>query len=197
MVHAVEHADELGPLLSRASVIVVGPGLGQSQWSRGLFEKVVESHLPLVVDADALSLLANDPLRKDNWVLTPHPGEAARLLALTSQEVQQNRFAAVKDLQTKYGGVVLLKGSGTLVASAARPTELCPFGNPGMASGGMGDVLAGVIAALLAQGVPAQRAAGQAACVHGRAGDLLADRNGERGLLAGDLLIEIRRLING
>ena len=197
MVRAVAHADELGPLLSRASVVVVGPGLGQGEWSRGLFEKVVESHLPLIVDADALSLLANDPLRKDNWVLTPHPGEAARLLASTTQAVQQNRFAAVMDVQTEYGGVVLLKGSGTLVASATLPVELCPFGNPGMASGGMGDILGGVIAALMAQGVPADHAAGQAACIHGRAGDLLADKNGERGLLAGDLLGEIRRLING
>lgn len=197
MVHAVEHADGLGPLLSRASVVVVGPGLGQSEWSRGLFEKVVESHLPLVVDADALSLLANDPLRKDNWILTPHPGEAARLLAQSSQAVQQNRFAAVKDVQAKYGGVALLKGSGTLVASAILPMELSSFGNPGMASGGMGDVLGGVIAALLAQGLPAEHAAGQAACIHGQAGDVLAARNGERGLLAGDLLGEIRRLING
>jgi NAD(P)H-hydrate epimerase len=197
MVHAVENTDELNPLLSHASVVVVGPGLGQSEWSRGLFEKVVDSHLPLVVDADALNLLANDPLRKDNWILTPHPGEAARMLALSTQAVQQNRFAAVKDVQTKYGGVVLLKGSGTLVAGATPPVELCPFGNPGMASGGMGDVLGGVIAALLAQGVPAGHAAGLAACIHGRAGDLLADRYGERGLLAGDLLTEIRRLING
>ncbi|MDH3831085.1 MAG: bifunctional ADP-dependent NAD(P)H-hydrate dehydratase/NAD(P)H-hydrate epimerase, partial [Gammaproteobacteria bacterium] len=84
-----------------------------------------------------------------------------------------------------------------LVASATLPMELCPFGNPGMASGGMGDVLGGVIAALMAQGVPAEHAAGQAACIHGRAGDLLADKSGERGLLAGDLLGEIRRLING
>jgi ADP-dependent NAD(P)H-hydrate dehydratase / NAD(P)H-hydrate epimerase len=197
MVRAVEHAAELGPLLARASVVVVGPGLGQTEWSRGLFEKVVESRLPLVVDADALGLLANDSLRKDNWILTPHPGEAARLLGLSNKAVQQNRFAAVKDVQTKYGGVVLLKGSGTLVASTNPPMKLCPFGNPGMASGGMGDVLGGVIAALLAQGVPAEHAAGQAACIHGRAGDLLADRDGERGLLAGDLLGEIRRLING
>ena len=197
MVRAVEHADELSPLLARASVVVVGPGLGHNGWSRGLFEKAVESHLPLVVDADALSLLATDPLRKDNWILTPHPGEAARLLALTSHAVQRNRFTAVKDVQTKYGGVVLLKGSGTLVASANRPMELCPFGNPGMASGGMGDVLGGVIAALLAQGVPADHAAGQAACIHGLAGDVLAQRNGERGLLASDLLAEIRRLVNG
>jgi NAD(P)H-hydrate epimerase len=197
MVHAVGRADELSPLLARASVAVIGPGLGQSEWSRGLFEKLVESRLPLVVDADALGLLAKDPIKKDNWILTPHPGEAARLLALSNQAVQQDRFAAVRNIQSKYGGVALLKGGGTLVAGAVPPVQLCPFGNPGMASGGMGDILGGVIAALLAQGVPAGQAAGQAACIHGRAGDLVAGADGERGLLASDLLIEIRRLING
>jgi NAD(P)H-hydrate epimerase len=197
MVHAVGRADELSPLLARASVAVIGPGLGQSEWSRGLFEKLVESRLPLVVDADALGLLAKDPMKKDNWILTPHPGEAARLLALSNQAVQQDRFAAVRTVQSKYGGVALLKGGGTLVAGEAPPVQLCPFGNPGMASGGMGDILGGVIAALLAQGVPAVQAAGQAACIHGRAGDLVAGADGERGLLASDLLIEIRRLING
>ncbi len=197
MVQAVENANDLSPLLSRASVVVVGPGLGQSAWSRGLFEKVVESGLPLVVDADALNLLAVDPLQNDNWILTPHPGEAARMLSLSNRTVQRDRFSAVRDIQKKYGGVVILKGSGTLVAGADSPLALSPFGNPGMASGGMGDVLGGVIAALLAQGIPADQAAGQAAVIHGRAGDLAADRRGERGLLAGDLLDEIHRLING
>ncbi len=197
MVRAVECASDLDPLLVHATVVVVGPGLGQSVWSQELLEKVLESRLPLVVDADALNLLANDPLHKDNWVLTPHPGEAARLLKCSIPAIQRDRFSAVKDLQAKFGGVTLLKGAGTLVASGALPMGLCSLGNPGMASGGMGDVLSGVTGALLAQGMPTGRAAGQAVCVHARAADLLAERHGERGLLAGDLSTEIRRLING
>ncbi|VAW71670.1 NAD(P)H-hydrate epimerase / ADP-dependent (S)-NAD(P)H-hydrate dehydratase [hydrothermal vent metagenome] len=197
MVRAVECAADLMPLLAPATVVVVGPGLGRSHWGRDLLEAVLESRLPLVVDADALNLLANDPLHKDNWILTPHPGEAARLLGRSIQALQQDRFTAVKDLQAKYGGVVVLKGAGTLVAGETQSMGLCPLGNPGMASGGMGDVLSGVVGALLAQGVPAEHAAGLAVCMHAQAADLLAEKYGERGLLASDLSTEIRRLING
>ncbi len=140
MVHAVVRAAELDPLLARASVVVVGPGLGQGTWARQLFERVMSCKLPLVVDADALNLLATGPLSRDNWILTPHPGEAGRLLELTSSSVQQDRFSAVRQLVERYRGVAVLKGAGTLIAAdSGPPTRLCDAGNPGLARGGMGD----------------------------------------------------------
>lgn len=197
MVQAIQSADGLADLLAPANVIVIGPGLGRSDWSRRLLEAVLDSDLPLVVDADALNLLARDPLRRDNWILTPHPGEAARLLRLSSTQIQQDRFAAVTKLQAQFGGVAILKGPGTLVTQGAAPMRLCAHGNPAMASAGMGDVLSGVIAALQAQGLTAFEAACAGVCLHARAGDAVAARDGERGLLASDMLPVIRDLING
>lgn len=197
MVHPVASADQLADLLARATVVAVGPGLGQGPWSRGLFEQVLDSGLPLVVDADALNLLARDPLKRNNWVLTPHPGEAARLLQSSAAAVQRDRFAAVRELQARYAGVAVLKGPGSLVAAAEAPLRLCALGNPGMASGGMGDVLSGVIAALCAQGLPLFDAARSGVWLHARAADRLAAEYGERGLLAADLIPVIRRLLNG
>jgi hydroxyethylthiazole kinase-like uncharacterized protein yjeF len=197
MVQGVESADGLANLLARASVVVIGPGLGRSDWSRLLLERVLDSGLPLVVDADALNLLALDPLRCDNWILTPHPGEAARLLKVSAAQIQQDRFAAVCDLQAQLGGVVVLKGPGTLIARELPPMHLCGLGNPGMASGGTGDVLSGAIAALRAQEMTAFEAACAGVCLHARAGDVVAASEGDRGLLASDLIPVIRRLING
>jgi NAD(P)H-hydrate epimerase len=196
MVRAVRADETLAALLARATQVVVGAGLGRSAWSRRLFEQVLDSGLPLVVDADALNLLSDDPLSRPDWVLTPHPGEAARLLHSSSAEVQQDRFAALQALQSRYGGVVVLKGAGSLVAGPARPWRLCALGNPGMASGGMGDVLGGVIAALRAQGLPAFEAACSGVCVHAMAADRLAAETGQRGLLAGDLIPAMRRVLN-
>ncbi len=195
MVHAVERAAELAPLLVRATVVVIGPGLGHSAWSQQLLGRVLESDLPLVVDADALNLLAQDPLRRDNWILTPHPGEAARLLAQSSTEIQRDRFAALERLVADYGGSVVLKGAGSLIGDAAAGVRLCARGNPGMASGGMGDVLSGVLGALLAQGLPPLEAATAGVWLHAVAADCAA-RQGERGLLAGDLIPWLRELVN-
>jgi len=196
MVRAVATPEQLAPLLARATQVLVGPGFGRSDWSRRLFAQALDSGLPLVVDADALNLLAADPLKRDDWVLTPHPGEAARLLQCATAEVQQDRFAALQALQARYGGVVVLKGAGSLVGDGQQPWRLCAAGNPGMASGGMGDVLGGVIAALRAQGADAFEAAGSAVCLHALAADRLAAANGQRGLLAGDLIPVIRQLLN-
>ncbi len=143
------------PLLARASVVVAGPGLGTSTWARALLGNVLESGKPLVLDADALNLLAQEPLARDNWVLTPHPGEAARLLQQDIATVQGDRFAAVEAIAARYGGTVVLKGAGTLTYSAGQPLAVCGAGNPGMATAGMGDVLSGVIAGLSAQGTGA------------------------------------------
>ena len=198
MCHGVSTAVELRPLLARASVVAVGPGLGlgQAGWGRVLFEAVLDSGLPLVVDADALNLLAIAPLKRDDWVLTPHPGEAARLLKTTSAAIQADRFAAISALREKYGGTVVLKGAGTLIMGGATPEPfVCTQGNPGMASGGMGDVLTGVITGLLAQGLDFAEAASAGVRLHGAAGDKAAE-DGERGLLAGDLMPWLRKLIN-
>ncbi|MGY3903330.1 NAD(P)H-hydrate dehydratase [Aeromonas lusitana] len=175
-------------------VRVLGPGLGQDEWGLARFEATIECKEPLVLDADGLNWLAHRPRHQDNWVLTPHPGEAARLLACSIDEIEGDRFATVTRLQLRYGGVVLLKGAGTLICDG-QGTFLCTEGNPGMASGGMGDLLSGIIAALLAQGWSASMAARLGAAIHGEAADLAA-AEGERGMLASDLLPWIRRLVN-
>lgn len=208
MVHGSEDKqDRLDELLNRATTLVVGPGLGRGTWSGQLLQKAMAASrardLPMVVDADALHLLADrrqsdSRLRRDNWILTPHPGEAAVLLDCSVAEIQQDRFAAVSAIVSAYGGTCLLKGSGSLIASANadKPVSLCTEGNPGMATGGMGDVLSGLIAALLAQGLTCREALECAVCVHGEAADLLAAQQGPRGMLASDLPDYFGQLLN-
>ena len=203
MVHATESSTELLALLEKANVVAIGPGLGQSNWGMSLFSKVLESDLPLVVDADALNLLAQDPVTSDRWVLSPHPGEAARLLNCDSHTIQSDRIAAAKEIQKKFGGITVLKGSGTVIVDdrkdGGQKVSICAAGNPGMASGGMGDVLTGVIAGLIAQRISLGLDIGDAArlgvCLHASAGDNAAT-DGERGMLASDLMPWIRKLLN-
>jgi NAD(P)H-hydrate epimerase len=195
MCHGVETAEQLAVLLAKANVIVVGPGLGQSDWAKMLFNAAKKSGKLLVVDADALNLLACAPAKKTNWVLTPHPGEAGRLLNCSTTDIQLDRFEAALSIQACYGGVAILKGAGTLIATEQQ-LAISGTGNPGMASGGMGDVLTGVIAGLLAQGFTLQDAAQQGVYNHGLAADLAAEKAGERGLLASDLMPYLRRLVN-
>ena len=217
MVKGVTTSDELKEMMSRATVIVVGPGLGieslgieslgieslgieslgsDRSWGSQLFNTVLQSELPMVIDADGLNRLSRLPeqsARRDNWILTPHPGEGRRLLG---KNVQVNRLASVKQLQEKYGGVCLLKGVGTLIATR-HDVCLCPYGNPGMSAAGMGDVLSGVIGGLVAQGLDIDDATCLGAVVHSLAADNITARQGERGLLATQLLPEIRSLLNG
>lgn len=195
MTSAVTSAEDLNPLLSRANVIVIGPGLGQSEWASSIIAKILQTKLPLVIDADALNLLSLEPCVSDGWVLTPHPGEAARLLACSAADVQADRFSAAKAIQKNYGGVCVLKGSGSLIIDTNQRISVCTEGNPGMASGGMGDVLSGVIAGLIAQGIKIDDAARVGVCVHGAAADAAAIF-GERGMLAGDLMPHLRSLAN-
>lgn len=180
--------------IQAADVLVMGPGMGQGAWGVSMLNMALSSDKQLVVDADALNLLSQQPVQRDNWVLTPHPGEAARLLDCSVAEVQQDRYQAVQRLQHKYGGVVILKGAGTLI-SDGDTVAVCSVGNPGMASGGTGDVLSGIIGGLLAQKIPLYAAACLAACIHGDAADMAA-AEGERGMLASDLYPYIRRLVN-
>jgi hydroxyethylthiazole kinase-like uncharacterized protein yjeF len=187
---------DLTAQLPKATVIVIGTGLGQSDWSKSQFELACASGKPLVVDADALNLLARTSLKKDYWILTPHPGEAARLLNTDTVTIQKDRPAAIRALQQKYGGTLVLKGAGTLVLSEQGDIKQCEAGNPGMASGGMGDLLSGIIGGLLAQGQPMNVAAECGVCLHAQAADLCAKQMGERGMLATDLLPLVRQLVN-
>jgi len=200
MVHGVESVTDLNTLLQQASVIAIGPGLAQDDWAQHMLGAVLQSDKPVIVDADALNLLALEPARRDNWILTPHPGEAARMLQCQSVEIQQDRFAAVHKLQQQFGGVVVLKGAGTLIWAGDEPVGVCDYANPAMASGGMGDVLTGVIAGLRAQQLGEARhnllAARLGVCVHAAAAAWCADEEGARGMLALDLMPYLRDAVN-
>jgi len=208
MAHGVEQARSLEKLAERATVIIIGPGLGQGDWAQEMLGYVVACGKPLVLDADALNLMAAGRLpeimlRGAKRVLTPHPGEAARLLGLKTRQVQADRFGAATALVEKYGGVCVLKGAGTLVA-AEDGMGVCHAGNPGMATGGMGDVLSGIIGGLIAQGIGADDNGGDiysgaaqlGVCLHAGAADMAVKTVGERGLIASDLMPGIRRLVN-
>ena len=205
IVHSITTPKDLIARCEQASVIVLGPGLGQSAWSGELFDIVCATPCPLVLDADALNLLATliytgqgfpqNLMGRSDCVYTPHPGEAARWLDCSVAEVEGDRYLAAQALVECSGGTVILKGAGTLIADT-QGVDVCLHGNPGMASGGMGDVLSGVIAALIAQGLSVPMAARTGVCLHALAADLVSSDQGERGLLASDLFPAIRRLAN-
>ena len=202
MCVAIEDARQLEPWLQAADGAVLGPGLGQTVWARAVWERVLESGIPLVVDADGLNLLAGEDgargkwMARGNWILTPHPGEAARLLGTSTGEIQADRAGAVARIANRFQGVALLKGAGTLVAA---PDEvaigLCDRGNPGMATAGTGDVLAGILGGLLVQSGDLAAVARAGVWIHAVCGDAAAE-GGERGLLAGDLMGHIRGAVN-
>jgi NAD(P)H-hydrate epimerase len=197
MAAGVEGPQELEALLQRASVVAVGPGLGQRAWGHALWHAALGAGKPLVLDADALNLLARDRAALGSVaVLTPHPGEAARLLDTDTATIAKDRFAAARSLAQRYTAVTVLKGAGTLIAAPGGDVAVCPWGNPGMASGGMGDVLTGVIAGLLAQRLDAWQAACAGVALHALAGDEAA-RAGQAGMVAGDLFGPLRKLRNG
>jgi hydroxyethylthiazole kinase-like uncharacterized protein yjeF len=198
MCRGIETAADLEQMIAKASVLALGPGLGQDEWAQLLFATALDAAKPLVVDADALNLLAAAPQSRHDWILTPHPGEAGRLLQTSSRDVQADRPGTVHALVKQYGGTVLLKGHGTLVAAADEIPWLIRGGNPGMGTAGMGDVLTGVTAALLAQFAAAESLhdiAALAAWLHAAAGDRAA-AGGERGLVASDLFSELRKCLN-
>ncbi|MBQ0783665.1 MAG: NAD(P)H-hydrate dehydratase, partial [Amphritea sp.] len=184
MAVGVRSGTELEPYIEKADVLVVGPGLGKNAWGEQLLVKALSSGKPLVLDADALNLLNQrggfGQLKGSNWVITPHPGEAARLLECSVADVQADRFSSVVALQSAFGGVALLKGPGTL-SFDGDAIHLNPTGNPGMASGGMGDMLSGVIGALMAQGLSSGDATRLGAWLHGTAADRNAELKGARG----------------
>ncbi len=191
-------ATNVGELLANKSAIVIGPGLGQSEPAAGWVGEVLASGVPAVLDADALNLVAGivEAVKQAAGpiVLTPHPGEAARLLGTTVPEIEADRLAAARALATRTHAVVVLKGARTVVCDGTLEDDHCsinPTGGPELATGGSGDVLAGVIGALLAQGLPAADAARAAVYVHGLAGEQLALVHGRRGVISSDLPVAI------
>ena len=200
-------------LISKATTIVIGPGLGRGSWARCLMQKALYAQIsadrPLVIDADALHLLAEKReqgsaekgagIKRDNWILTPHPGEAAALLNRSISEIQGDRYAAVRQLNATWGGACLLKGSGSLICTAEKSQQklfLCSEGNAGMATGGMGDVLSGIVGSLVAQGNSLESSLCAGVCIHGEAADLSMQADGQRGMAATDLMLFIRQLVN-
>lgn len=194
MVKGIDTSSDLTGLLKKADVIVLGPGLGQDRWAQKLFARVIESKLPMVVDADALRLLSQNPGQCDHWILTPHPGEAAQLLATHKEDIQSQRVACARAIQEQYAGVAILKGAGTLVCHQQQ-IGFCTHGNASLATGGTGDVLTGIIAGLVAQGASLADASHCAVALHGRAAESVS-KAGQRGVLAEDLFTAIYTLVN-
>lgn len=197
MVYGINNSADLQPLIKRATICVLGPGLGDSPWAEMLFSSLLPSLLPMIIDASALGFLAKKPQKKDNWILTPHPGEAAHLLKTRPANIQQDRLIAAMHIQQLYGGVTVLKGSNTLIQTSAGETFVCPRGNPGMSTAGMGDVLTGIIAGLAAQGLSLEKAARLGVWLQASAGDRLAGTQGEAGMLARDLIPLLPPILNG
>lgn len=199
MCRGVQGPDELAELAQAVDVIVVGPGLGRDAWGASIAEAMLAVDKPLVVDADALNYLSEHRQRRSQWVLTPHPTEAARLLGLSTAAVQAARNEAAIALATDYAAIAVLKGACSLVSELIEHNEVsisvCDYGNPGMATGGTGDVLAGLIGALIAQFGFSRRTVELGVLVHALAGDDAA-ADGERGLIATDLLAHIRQRVN-
>lgn len=194
MVRGVSHGNELEPLLDMADAVVCGPGIGQSAWGQQMLQQVIASGKPRLLDADALNLLAGrEPVPSAHQVITPHPGEAARLLGGSVADIESDRLAAVTRLQATFGGVALLKGAGTLVAGPDRLPAVITGANPGMATGGMGDILSGIAGGFLAQAARSRAlsltgAVTAAGALHLAAANVASRRVGFRALLPQDVI---------
>ncbi len=183
--------EKVEELFERLDALVVGPGLDVGKWSERVFSVVLDYHGPVVVDAGALRILAKPSyrLRRDNWILTPHPGEAAALLDCDTMDIQTDRIESAREITSIYGGVCILKGSGTIVASSESETaKICDCGNPGMASAGMGDVLSGILGAYSIFDMPIRKSAELGVWVHSHAADLAAENSTEHSLIASDVI---------
>jgi len=196
MVQGLIHGSELAPLLNKATVVVCGPGIGRQAWGQQMLQQVLGSGKPRVLDADALNLMAEQvAVSSAEQILTPHPGEAARLLGVTVAEVEADRVAAACRLQKLYGGVVLLKGAGTVVASAGGQVDIVDGSNPGMATGGMGDVLSGITGGLYGQLPEPRQATVLAACAHLAAANRASTRLGFMGLMPTDVIAALPEVL--
>ncbi|MBU6162872.1 MAG: NAD(P)H-hydrate dehydratase, partial [Myxococcales bacterium] len=187
-----------------SGAVVAGPGLGQSRHAHDALARALASKLPTVLDADALNLIAAEPalqqktrLRRAPTLLTPHPLEAARLLGTSAASIQSDRLGAARELAAFFLSTVILKGSGTVIADHDGQLVINTTGNPALATAGTGDVLSGLCGALLAQHWPVWEAALAAVWLHGAAADkMVSEGTGPRGLTAGELLTNIRSLLN-
>jgi ADP-dependent NAD(P)H-hydrate dehydratase / NAD(P)H-hydrate epimerase len=185
-------------IFENKSVIIIGCGLGKSSWAKKLFEAAMASNLPKIIDADALNILSESKKTFDfsNSIISPHVGEAARLLKISTKEIQKNRESAVKKLYEKFGAISILKGSGTLIFDGKKITK-CTHGNAGMATAGMGDVLSGIIGGLVAQRLSNEKSTIYGVNIHALAGDLVAKKQGEVGMMPMDLFEYVARIVNG
>lgn len=197
MVHGLAHPEVLSSALDSMSHLLLGPGLGQDDWSEHMWHEALDSNKPLLLDADGLNWLARHKKQRlpALFIGTPHPGEAARLLECSVQDVETDRITALQALHQRYGGVWVLKGAGSLI-SDDQHCFINTSGNPGMASAGMGDVLAGTIMGLWAQGLVPLTAARCGVYGHGWAADQIAAQVGERGMRATDLIPWLQRWVN-
>jgi NAD(P)H-hydrate epimerase len=179
-------------------VIVIGCGLGKSSWAKKLLKMALNSNLPKIIDADALNILSESRKKIDlkNSIITPHVGEASRLLGISVREIEKNREVAIKKLHEKFGATVVLKGSKSLVFGKENEIHQCHYGNPGMATAGMGDILSGVIGSLVAQHLENEKAAILGVNIHAFSADLVAKKQGENGMIPRDLLSYIPQIIN-
>ncbi|MFV1997974.1 MAG: NAD(P)H-hydrate dehydratase [Acidiferrobacterales bacterium] len=194
IVHSITTAKDLNRLFVATDVIAVGPGLGRSEWAMQLLANVLESSRPKVLDADALNLLARDEHYSDEWILTPHPGEAATLLETTADAIQQHRFESADKIVKRYGGICVLKGAGSIISNG-ESRLVCDCGNAALSTAGTGDLLTGAIASFVAQGMALKEATATAVWVHGHAAGILAP-HGERGWLASDFLPAMRAAVH-
>lgn len=194
MTFAIDKPSALKNILPHVTVVVLGPGLGRETWSKQVYKNAEKCSLPMVIDADGLYFLSSKPIKNANYVLTPHPGEAATLLGQKQPIANTARLNAIQDLVQEYAATVVLKGSGTLVGSPDADIGICTAGNPGMATAGMGDLLSGIIAGLIAQGLDVPVATQLGVCVHAMAGDIAA-KSGQRGLITTDLLLPLKLLM--
>ena len=191
MVRPLMTEDDVHQLLAGVDVAVIGPGLGLTDWSKKIFHHSIETKVPKVVDADALTLSEENKQVLTDAVLTPHPGEAARMLGITVECLEGDRPSGLEALSAKFNSIAVLKGAGTLVGRANGGRLICDRGNPGMATAGMGDALSGIIGGLMSQGLPAFEAAGVGVWLHASAGDLIAKNSGAVGMLARDLIGQV------
>ena len=200
----LRHADAVLKL-EHLTAIAVGPGLGQSAAAKGILKHAIAADLPAVFDADALNVLAQEAImrrafarrRAGYTVITPHPAEAARLLGRSTAEVQANRIEAARDLAARFRCEVVLKGAGSICASPDGSFQINTTGNPGLAAAGQGDVLTGMVGALLAQGQPAATALRAAVYLHGAAADMLVRQGiGPVGLTASEVILAARSRVN-
>ncbi len=198
MVRAVEGPEQLGGLPDEVSVIVTGTGLGQTGWSGQMLSACLGASRPLVIDADGLNLLAGEfaAATLPPSILTPHPAEAGRLLGCSARDIQSDRVGTARQLAERRQAIVVLKGCGTVIADPSGRYAICPCGNPGMATAGSGDVLAGIIGAMVAQGLDLWDAALCGVLAHALAGDRAAMRAGERGMIATDITSQLPFVLN-